>query len=233
MRDALRSDARANAGGGARPTTPRIGRPGAVGCAHHLRRPSLSGRPVRALSTLSPSNSESCVVSPDGHRGKGRRKTTGGFPGRWRNRVFPRVCPLSSAVHKSTPSSSPSLRSTPPRNPLASLATWDSSTVTWRRRQQLAVLCEMDGMEAGEYERYWETQMFFDAEELDSWSFDDAFSGYYDSSSPDGAGSSSAATAKKSISQERERRKRFNEKLYTLRSLVPSITKVFDQTPHA
>lgn len=56
-----------------------------------------------------------------------------------------------------------------------------------------------------------------------SWAIDEAFSGYYDSSSPDGAASSMAA---KNIVSERNRRKKLNERLFALRSVVPNITKV-------
>ncbi|CAA7408248.1 unnamed protein product [Spirodela intermedia] len=83
----------------------------------------------------------------------------------------------------------------------------------------------MDPFGGSGFDDQWDTPFFFDTDDLDSsWGFEDALSGYYDSSSPDGIASSSAA--KKSIAQERERRKKFNEKLYTLRSLVPSITKM-------
>jgi hypothetical protein len=56
-----------------------------------------------------------------------------------------------------------------------------------------------------------------------SWGLDEAFSGYYDSSSPDGAASSAAS---KNIVSERNRRRKLNERLFALRAVVPNITKV-------
>jgi len=56
-----------------------------------------------------------------------------------------------------------------------------------------------------------------------SWGLDEALSGYYDSSSPDGAASSAAS---KNIVSERNRRKKLNERLFALRSVVPNISKV-------
>ncbi|XP_012066632.1 transcription factor bHLH35 isoform X2 [Jatropha curcas] len=75
----------------------------------------------------------------------------------------------------------------------------------------------------GEYHNYWETKRFLETEELDSWAMDEAFSGYYDSSSPDGAASSAAS---KNIVSERNRRKKLNERLFALRAVVPNISKM-------
>ncbi|KAG5242896.1 transcription factor bHLH [Salix suchowensis] len=74
-----------------------------------------------------------------------------------------------------------------------------------------------------EYQNLWETKLFFQNEELDSWTLDEAISGYYDSSSPDGAASSAAS---KNIVSERNRRKRLNERLFALRAVVPNISKM-------
>ncbi|RVW16195.1 Transcription factor bHLH35 [Vitis vinifera] len=80
----------------------------------------------------------------------------------------------------------------------------------------------MDNTE--EFKNYWETNMFLQSEEFDSWGgLDEAFSGYYDSSSPDGAASSAAS---KNIVSERNRRKKLNERLFALRAVVPNISKV-------
>lgn len=81
-----------------------------------------------------------------------------------------------------------------------------------------------------EYSHYWETKMFlqneellFPNEEIDSLGWDEPISGYYDSSSPDGAANSSTA---KNIVSERNRRKKLNERLFALRSVVPNISKM-------
>lgn len=54
---------------------------------------------------------------------------------------------------------------------------------------------------------------------------EEAISGSYDSSSPDGAGAASSP-ASKNIVSERNRRQKLNQRLFALRSVVPNITKV-------
>ncbi|XP_019096010.1 PREDICTED: transcription factor bHLH35 isoform X1 [Camelina sativa] len=76
-----------------------------------------------------------------------------------------------------------------------------------------------------EFSNYWEPSSFLQNEEFeyDSWPLEEAISGSYDSSSPDGAASSPAS---KNIVSERNRRQKLNQRLFALRSVVPNITKM-------
>ncbi|AED96856.1 basic helix-loop-helix (bHLH) DNA-binding superfamily protein [Arabidopsis thaliana] len=77
-----------------------------------------------------------------------------------------------------------------------------------------------------ELSNYWEPSSFLQNEDFEydrSWPLEEAISGSYDSSSPDGAASSPAS---KNIVSERNRRQKLNQRLFALRSVVPNITKM-------
>ncbi|XP_078176473.1 transcription factor bHLH35-like isoform X2 [Carex rostrata] len=83
-----------------------------------------------------------------------------------------------------------------------------------------------DEMEAYEYNSYWEFKRFIDNEELNqSWGIDEPYLGFSNLTSPDGAQSSGAAVDK-SVTNERNRRKKLNDSICRLRSIVPRISKM-------
>ncbi|XP_039120302.1 transcription factor ABORTED MICROSPORES-like isoform X2 [Dioscorea cayenensis subsp. rotundata] len=87
-------------------------------------------------------------------------------------------------------------------------------------------------MEGYDDYQYWP---FFDNDHdqfVESLAFDEeqqpifSHSQCYDSSSPEGGGASPPSSATKNIVMERNRRRKLNDRLYALRSLVPTITKL-------
>ncbi|KAJ0985148.1 hypothetical protein J5N97_003504 [Dioscorea zingiberensis] len=85
-------------------------------------------------------------------------------------------------------------------------------------------------MEEEDFNLFSEMERFFQKEELDNWAIDEQLiSQYYDSSLPEGGGTSSSSCSSlpaKNIIMERNRRQKFNERLYALRIIVPTITKL-------
>ncbi|WOG96893.1 hypothetical protein DCAR_0416231 [Daucus carota subsp. sativus] len=79
--------------------------------------------------------------------------------------------------------------------------------------------------DSNEYQWYWETNRFYNAEELiGSLSLDNTLSAYVDPSAADGGQPSSGAS--RNIVSERNRRQKLNDRLYALRAIVPNITKM-------
>ncbi|XP_010541107.1 PREDICTED: transcription factor bHLH27 [Tarenaya hassleriana] len=79
-----------------------------------------------------------------------------------------------------------------------------------------------------EYNNYWETTMFFRNEELEysSWAFEEALSGGSGGLSSPDVGTVTSPSASKTVVSEKNRRRRFNQRLFALRSVVPKISKL-------